>query len=171
MKIRALTLVMSLVVSACAAQIGQKAVPSNSPFPAALVELITNDHTFGSGPSPFTVHLVLDHLDPAAGMAETSGLSRPLTDEEQEQIAEAFQGIGEMRWIQESSNWISEDLMPMLDSSVILGVGEPRIEGTTAFVPVSLWCGGTCGTWLTYRLDLVAGSWEVVGIDGPVAVS
>ncbi len=171
MKIRALTLVMSLVVSACAAQTGQTVATSNSPLPAALVELVTNDHTFGSGPSPFIVHLVLDHLDPTAGMSEASGLSRPLTDEEQEQIAEALQAIGEMRWIQDSGDWISEDLMPILDSSVILGVGEPRMDGTSAFVPVSLWCGGTCGTWLTYKLDLVAGLWEVVGIDGPVAVS
>jgi hypothetical protein len=52
-----------------------------------------------------------------------------------------------------------------------LGVGEPTIDGNSALVPVSLWCGGLCGTWLTYRVELTDGTWSVTGIEGPVAVS
>jgi len=57
-------------------------------------------------------------------------------------------------------------------SPLILGVGEPRIDGDTALAPVSLWCGGLCGTWLTYRLARDGGgAWRVTGTEGPVAIS
>jgi hypothetical protein len=45
------------------------------------------------------------------------------------------------------------------------------IDGATGLVPVSLWCGGLCGTWLTYRLDFADGAWAVTGTEGPRAIS
>lgn len=61
--------------------------------------------------------------------------------------------------------------MPTVEGAVILGFGEAVIQIETGLVPVSLWCGGRCGTWFTYRLDVVDGSWVVTGIEGTIAIS
>lgn len=176
MKLQTIALTIALLTSSCAAATSAPpttSVPETtaSPIPAALVELATKDHTFGTGASPFKMHLILDHLDPTAGADQTSEATRQLTVAERSAVQTAFLEVGETQWIQDSKDWISDDLRPVLDESVILGVGEPRFEGSTAFVPVSLWCGGLCGTWFTYELELVDGDWQVVGIDGAVAIS
>ena len=55
---------------------------------------------------------------------------------------------------------------------MILGVGEPvLIDDTTGLMPVSLWCGGVCGTGLAYRVELIEGEWQVTGIEGPVVIA
>lgn len=67
--------------------------------------------------------------------------------------------------------WRTESLEPEIQGSAILGVDVPRLDDEAALVPVSLWCGGTCGTWLTYRLERTESGWQVTGIEGPVSVS
>ena len=79
--------------------------------------------------------------------------------------------FGPVTWIDDPDQWRTEDLVPTVEGAVILGVGEPTVDGDRAKVPVSLWCGGVCGTWLTYDAELGADGWTIVGIDGPVAVS
>ena len=54
---------------------------------------------------------------------------------------------------------------------MIIGVGEPSFDGGTALGPVSLRCGGLCGTWLTYRIELMDGAGTVIGTEGPIAIS
>ena len=140
---------------------------------AALVELITEDHTFGTGPPPFTEYLIQNRIDPSSGdpTAPTDGATRPLTDAELVAIEDAISPFGAVRWIEDPAGFRTPDLVPTIEGSAILGVGEPTIEGDTGLVPVSMWCGGLCGTWLTYRLDLVDDVWVVTGIEGPIAVS
>jgi len=138
---------------------------------AALRQLVAKDHTFGQGPPPFTEYLILASLDPAAGTASNTGVVRPLTQAEMDAIEAVIGGFGPVTWIDDSSDFTTDDLTPTIEGAVIIGVGEPIIDGDTALVPVSLWCGGLCGTWLTYRLDSNAGTWIVTGIEGPRAVS
>jgi hypothetical protein len=140
---------------------------------AALVELITENHTFGEGPPPFTEYLVQDRIDPSAGepTASAERSTRDLSGAERAAIEGALSDYGRVRWIEDPNEWRTSDLRPTVEGAVILGVGEPVIQDDTALVPVSLWCGGTCGTWFTYRLELVDNSWVVTGIEGPIAVS
>ena len=140
---------------------------------AALVELITEDHSFGEGPPPFTEYLIQNRIDLSAGNATASSSEsvRRLTDAEREAIEEAVREYGVVRWIDDPSDWITPDLVPTIEGAAILGVGEPVIEADTGLVPVSMWCGGLCGTWLTYRLDVVDAIWVVTDVDGPIAVS
>ena len=51
------------------------------------------------------------------------------------------------------------------------GVGAITFDGDGALVPMSMWCGGLCGTWFTYRVAETDEGWVVVGVEGPIAVS
>lgn len=140
---------------------------------AALTELVSEDHTFGEGPPPFTTYLIESStVEIGAGETEPArGARRPLTEGERAAVEDAISGFGEVRWISDPDQWVGPELEPSIEGSVILGVGAPVLDGDDALVPVSLWCGGTCGTWLTYRLEGGDGVWRVVGIEGPVSIS
>ena len=153
--------------------------PAPEPAAAAMAtaarQLLTVDHTFGSGSTPFTTFLVLDHTDPEAGAGgplAPTGSSRPLTDGERSAIEARLDPLGEVVWIADPADHRTQDLRPTVEGSAIVGLGEPEIGAGTALVPVSLWCGGLCGTWFTYSLasDGFDG-WTVQGIEGPRAIS
>ena len=86
-------------------------------------------------------------------------------------IEGAIRPFGPVRWIDDAGEWQTDDLRPTIEGSAILGVGEPTIDGDIALVPVSLWCGGLCATWLTYRIDRIDGTWQVRGTEGPIAIA
>lgn len=168
-------LVAVLALSSCGVEDAGSGETGETPdmMAAALVQLVTEDHTFGDGPPPFSVLLVQSDTDPSAGNPTATGSSeaRKLTRAERSKIEDALSEFGEVRWIDDPDEWRTDDLTPEVEGSAILGVGEPVVEDDSGLVPVSLWCGGLCGTWLTYRLDLAEGEWTVVGIEGPVAIS
>lgn len=138
----------------------------------ALEHLVRNDHTFGKGPPPFSEYLLLSAIDPGAGDAfGGGGPSRELTDEEKAPILAALESFGPVRYIESAEQFRNADLTPVIAGSVILGVGEPTIAGDSATVGVSLWCGGNCGTWMTYRLDRDEDGWAVTGTEGPIAIA
>jgi hypothetical protein len=177
MRIGVVFLAFSALVAACGIEKSPSGDSGTSQTPemmaAALVELITEDHSFGEGPPPFTEYLVQNRIDTSAGNATASASesARQLTDAEQEAIEEAVREYGVVRWIDDPSDWRTPDLVPAIEGAAILGVGEPVIEADTGLVPVSMWCGGVCGIWLTYRLDVVDAVWVVTDIEGPIAVS
>jgi hypothetical protein len=138
---------------------------------AALQRLVAQDNTFGPGHT-FTALLVLSSLDPAAGTAQSdAGPGRALTAAERTAIEASLAGLGPLRWIDDADEWRTTDLMPVIEGSAILGVGEPSFDSAGALVPVSLWCGGVCGIWLTMRLALREGAWVVVGTEGDFFIS
>jgi hypothetical protein len=139
---------------------------------AALHHLVTEDHTFGDGPPPFSQYLVLARLDPQAGAeSDQPRDDRPLTAAERAAVEDEIRTLGPVRWIDDRDEWVTDDLEPTVDGAAILGVGEPTVDGDSALVPVSLWCGGLCGLWVTYQLDSDDGVWRVTGTEGPVTIS
>lgn len=143
---------------------------------AALTQLVTEDHTFGDGLPPFTEYLietstVTNSVVASGDEDDTKDSARPLSDDERFAVESAIAAFGPVRWVTNPDEWRTDDLTPVIDGSVILGVGIPSVDGDGALVPVSLWCGGLCGTWLTYRLELIEGAWQVIGIEGPIAIS
>ena len=176
MRLQVTLIVVAVLLGACAStSSGSGSDPDETAemMAAALVELITEDHTFGEGPPPFTQYLIQDRIDPSAGepTASADRSTRDLTEAERAAIEEALSEYGPVRWIDDPDHWRTSDLRPTVEGAVILGVGEPIVQGDTGLVPVSLWCGGLCGTWFTYEMDLVDGSWVVTGIEGPIAIS
>lgn len=119
----------------------------------------------------FTEYLIQSSLDPQAGSGRRGCCSRPLTDKERASIEAAVSELAPVRFIEDPADWRGDDLNPVVEGSAILGVGEPKIDGDGALVPVSLWCSGLCGTWLTYRLQLGPEGWTVTGPEGPIAIS
>lgn len=140
---------------------------------AAFTELVTNDNTFTRGEPPFSLYLVQSSIDPYAGKAELDPTVsvRPLTEGERSAIEAALAAFGPVQWIADPDEWRTDDLRPKIDGSVILGIGEPVFDAQGALVPVSLWCGSTCGIWLTYRLVQTDQGWQVTGVDGPMSIS
>ena len=176
MKLRIALLVVAVFVGACTSPSSGNDGESGETaemMALALVELITEDHTFGEGPPPFTQYLIQERIDPSAGepTASAEGTTRDLTQAERTAIEEALSEYGPVRWIDDPDDWRTSDLRPTVEGAVILGVGEPTVRDDTGLVPVSLWCGGICGTWFTYRLDLIESSWVVTGVEGPIAIS
>ncbi len=177
MRIGVVFLAFPVLVAACGTQesTGGDSDASQTPemMAAALVELITEDHGFAEGPPPFTEYLIQNRIDTSAGNATASASesARQLTVAEREAIEQAVAEYGVVRWIDNPSDWRTPDLAPTIEGAAILGVGEPVIEADTGLVPVSMWCGGVCGTWLTYRLDMIEAVWVVTDIEGPIAVS
>lgn len=146
--------------------------PMPAVMAAALRNLILKDHTFGSGPPPFTEYLVVANVDAGAGDAMVaSQKGRELTGEEKAKIKAAISDFGPIRFIDNADDFRTADLTPTVEGAAILSVAMPEISGGSALIGVSLWCGGTCATWLTYRIELVDSAWTVTGTDGPVSIS
>ena len=179
MNMRVIPVVLALFVltSACSTDTSTSGDSVESPTPemmaAALVKLITEDDSFGDGPSPFTVYLIQNRIDPSAGSvtAPKDGSDRPLTDAEKPAIEDAVSEHATVRWIDDPAERRTPDLNITIEGAAILGVGEPVVEAQSGLVPISMSCGGLCGTWFTYRLDLIDTVWVVTDIEGPVAIA
>ena len=137
----------------------------------ALRELVLVENTFGGAGHRFSTVLLRTHTDPSAGTGVPGRRSRPLSDVERSQIEVALGDVAPLRWIDDPDEWRTEDLEPVIEGSAIVGVGDVDFDGRGALVPVSLWCGGTCGTWFTFRVEQIEGQWTVTGPEGTVAVS
>lgn len=180
-------LLIALIIAAMLAACGDPSPSGESPgesepaemMAAALLHLITEDHTFGDGPPPFSEYLIEDRtvdtsavLSPEDGNEDVAAESRPLTEQERAAVEETISAYGPVQWISDPDKWRTDDLEPEIEGSVIIGVGIPLLDGDEALVPVALWCGGACGTWLTYRLELGGDAkWKVTGTEGPIAIS
>jgi hypothetical protein len=142
-------------------------------YAVALGQMVVDDNTFGEGGNPFSELLVQASLDSAAGTATpgAQGPVRPLSAEERNAIEAALTPLAPMRWIDDPAEWRTDQLMPVIEGSAILGVGPITFDDDGALVPMSMWCGGLCGTWFTYRVVESDGGWVVSGIEGPIAVS
>ena len=140
-------------------------------YAVALRQLVTEDNTFGGAGNPFAELLVQSSLDPGAGLGGQGGETRPLSDEQRSAIEAALAPLAAVRWIDDPEEWRTADLMPVVEGSAILGVGSITFDDDGALVPMSMWCGGLCGTWFTYRVAESDGGWVVEGVAGPLAVS
>ncbi len=137
----------------------------------ALRRLIDDESGDGGDGYRFSTVLVWNQTDPSAGVGFATHRSRPLTESERSEIELALEGVGSMRWIDNPGPWRTAELEPVIEGSAIVGVGDVIFDEEGALVPVSLWCGGLCGTWFTYRLRVVDGEWTVIGPEGPVIVA
>lgn len=180
MKVVAALAMLALLAAACGdtgstttTASGDSSSETAAIYAVSVRQLVEDDNTFGGGGNPFSELLLQTSLDPSAGSASPGGggAVRPLSEAERTAIEEALSPIAPMRWIDDPDEWRTDDLMPVVEGSAILGVGPITFDDEGALVPMSMWCGGLCGTWFTYRVAQGDGEWVVLDIEGPVAVS
>ena len=126
----------------------------------ATMHLLRNDTTFGEG-HLFPKVLIVDHLK--GGDSLTSGQRAALST--------AVSNLSEVEFIGEPNDFITDDLGPTIDGAAIITLGPVTIDGNDATIDMEMWCGGLCGIWLTYALEVGDAGWEVLGTVGPIAVS
>ena len=139
-------------------------------YAAAVRQIVEIDNTFGGAPV-FSTILVVESIDPAAGNPVVSSTGRRLTDTERAAIMSALGDAVDVQFIVDADDYRTADLMPTIEDSAIVTVGDIEDRDGEVLVGMSLWCSGLCGIWLTYRVVMEGTAWAVDGIDGPMAIS
>ena len=144
-------------------------------YAAVIRRLVTKDHTFGGAPSPFEHVYVLDGPLPG-GKWPRNDSGRPekqFSTAVKDALKVELTGLPPIDFISDpDSARFGKDLMGGVKKrGVIVTVGPIVGRAHNVKVPNSLWCGGLCGQWLTYRLKVRGGNWRVTGTVGPIAIS
>lgn len=126
----------------------------------ATLHLLRNDTTFGDG-YVFPAVLMVDHLQDGT----------PLTADQITVLTTAVSTLSEVEFIGDPNDFITDDLRPTIEGAAIVTLGPVTIDGNNATIDMEMWCGGLCGIWLTYALEIGHAGWEVLGTVGPIAVS
>lgn len=144
-------------------------------YAAVIRRLVTKDHTFGGAPSPFDRVYILDGLRQGAGNPN-KGLGPPdkrFSGEIKKALKIELASLPPIEFISDpDSVRVGENLMGGVKrEGVIVTVGPILGGGHNVKVANSIWCGGLCGQWLTYRVKLKGGNWRIMGTVGPSAIS
>ena len=126
----------------------------------ATMHLLRNDTTFGPG-HVFPTVLVVDHLKDGT----------PLTADQITALTTAISNLGGVQFISDQDDFVTDDLRPTIDGAAIITLAPPIVDGNEATIDMGMWCGGLCGIWLTYALEVGDAGWEVLGTVGPIAIS
>ena len=123
MRLISVVVALLVLVSACGTDASTSGDVTESQTPAmmaaALEELITENHGFGDSPSPFTVYLIQNRIDPSALIVDTptDDSTRQLTDAEMRAIEDAVSEHGIVRWIDDPAEWQTPNLTPSIDGA------------------------------------------------------
>ena len=151
---------------------GERASASLAIYGAVTRQLVEFDNTFGPG-HRFTEVLVVDNAQAdAADYIRQGQPGNPLTGKQRAAIAAAIEPLSPVRFIGNQSDFIQQDvLLPVIPGSAIITLAPVEFDRDGATVGVNLWCSGTCGLWLTYRVAEGPDGWTVVGTEGGSAIS
>jgi hypothetical protein len=146
-------------------------------YSAVIRHLVTRDHTFGGGPSPFESVYVLDGViadasDPMAGNLfgpPARSFPLPLVAGIQERLRD----LPPLRFVSNGNRVRrGKPLDGVKNEGVIISLGPIEAKKPHRVqVSNSLWCGGLCGQWLTYVLREDDGRWRITGTTGPRIIS
>ena len=126
----------------------------------ATMHLLRNDTTFGDG-----------HVFPKVLVVDRMKDGTPLTAGQITALTEAIALLGDVEFVADRDDYITDDLRPTIEGAAIITLGPVTIDGNEATIDMEMWCGGLCGIWLTYALGVGDAGWEVLGPVGPIAIS
>jgi hypothetical protein len=155
---------------------GPLATDSRAQIYAAVIRrLVTKDHTFGSGASPFEYIYVVDGAIPRTGNPRT-GLRpsrKPFPSALTQGIEERLRGLPPLEFISDPDGVRvgRQGLGGVRNNGVLISVGPIEPAQGEIHVATGLWCGGTCGQWLTYVLSEDQDGWQITGTTGPYSIS
>lgn len=131
---------------------------------AAVTQLLTVDHGFSDGPSPFTGVQVADAF---GGLGATS--LEPLQLEAV--AAAANEGGFNVQYIDDPRALIEKLFDDTPPGAAVVTIDALPLEAGRAEVELQLWCGSLCGVFLTYEVLETDEGWTVTGPIGPIAMS
>jgi hypothetical protein len=155
---------------------GSADIPTQAQIYAAVIQrLVTKDHTFGTGPSPFEYVYVVDGPVREAGNPRTGlvGASEQFPDALKRQIVGRLRTLPPIEFISDpdSVRRGRQGLGGVKNNGVILTLGPIEPVPNEVHVSTGLWCGGLCGQWQTYVLSAEDDRWRITGTTGPYAIS
>jgi hypothetical protein len=144
-------------------------------YAAVIRRLVTKDHTFGSGRSPFEYVYVVDGPIPEAGNVRTGLGPAPqhFGDALKQEVKDRLQDLPPLDFIADpdSVRLGKQGAGGVKNGGVILSLGPIEPAEDKVHVSTGLWCGGLCGQWLTYVLSQDQERWKITGTTGPYAIS
>lgn len=143
-------------------------------YAAVLRQLATKDHTFGRGKSPFQQVYVLNGTVGSRSIMRTMWkIEEQFSNDVRRGLLNELRALPPITFISgaKAQRMGKKRLDAGMGMGVILSVGPIGGHGSRVEVSNSLWCGGLCGQWLTYVLELTEGRWRITGTTGPVAIS
>jgi hypothetical protein len=146
-------------------------------YAAVIRRLVTRDHTFGRGTSPFKYVYVVNGAFGDAGDPLSGDLfgpaPMPFSSVISEGIEEQLQDLPPIRFVIDGNRLRrgNEGMGGVKNDGVIISLGTIERKKNRVHVSNGLWCGGLCGQWLTYVLRRSEGRWKITGTTGPYAIS
>jgi hypothetical protein len=144
--------------------VAQKDLDRAAVLAAAVRQLLTVDHGFGDGPSPFTEVRIADAFAGKGG-----ALLEPL---QLELVAAAVNESGAtVEYVDDPQALIEKLFDQNPRGTAVLTIAALSLESDGAEVELHLWCGSLCGVFITYEVVQSDGAWVVTGAIGPLAMS
>jgi hypothetical protein len=145
-------------------------------YSTVIRRLVTRDHTFGEGSSPFKYVYVLN-----GAIKEASNPSgdlfgpapKPFPSVVVKGIKERLEDLPPVRFITDGNRARRgrQGIGGVKNDGVIISLGPIERKNGRVQVSNGLWCGGLCGQWLTYVLRRLDSRWKITGTTGPSAIS
>ena len=144
-------------------------------YAAVFRKLVTKDHTFGGGPSPFErVFIVSGVVKNGRSGRVMWKIVEPFSDVVRAGLREELRPLPPLKFVSGGeARRISKERIDGNGKrfAVILSAGPIEGGGSRVEVSNSLWCGGLCAQWSTYVLKATNGGWKATGTTGPIAIS
>jgi hypothetical protein len=147
-------------------------------YAAVISRLVTQDHTFGQGTSPFEHVYVVNGPISAAGATEAAPnpfgpASDPFPPDVIAGIEDELVDLPPVRFVHDGNDVRlgEQGMQGVKDNGVIITLGRVAWKDGQVNVATGLWCGRLCGQWLTYVLVEDDGRWEITGTTGPISIS
>lgn len=146
-------------------------------YAAVVRRLVMEDHTFGSGSSPFKRVYVVDGPIEKAGNpmnGDAFGPSEePFSDETKQAMIDQLEELPPVHFVADADKVRqgTGGMGGVKNHGVIISLAPIERRGDKLRVGNALWCSGLCGQWLTYVLERTDDGWKITGTAGPLAIS
>ena len=144
-------------------------------YSSVVRQLVMKDHTFGGGASPFKHVYIVDAAVSTAGDPMGKGEERrePFDEGFMKALESELSDLPPIDFVHDPDDVRRgpDGMGGVENRGVIVTLAPIEGNGTKVKVPNNLWCGGLCGQWLTYVVELRDDEWEVTGTTGPTAIS
>jgi hypothetical protein len=139
-------------------------------YSAIIRQLVTEDHTFGSGPPPFDRVFVLDGADAEAGdpMAVPPSTVEPFSPAVQAGIIRELADLPPVKFVADRDSIVitKHECAQVKGDGVLITLGPISGGPDRVTVPSDMFEACLAGLWVTYELERADDRWLVVGTDG-----